>query len=77
MSVDEGVLETLAHLCDGDARVALNNIQMAVDSKRLTCEVGGHGSPTVTVEDIKECLQRSHVQYDRAGENVSHGLEFT
>ncbi|KAK2187700.1 hypothetical protein NP493_156g00004 [Ridgeia piscesae] len=53
---------TLAHLCDGDARVALNSLQNAVESARAR---SGH---MISMEDVKEGLQRSHVQYDRAGE---------
>jgi len=53
---------TLAHLCDGDARVALNSLQNAVESARAR---SGH---MISMEDVKEGLQRSHVQYDRAGQ---------
>ena len=61
LCIEEKAVTTLAHLCDGDARVALNSLESAIESARATnCSIVG-------VEDVKEGLQRSHIQYDRAG----------
>jgi len=60
--IEEKAVKTLAHLCDGDARVALNSLQSVVESARAQ---SGH---MISMEDVKEGLQRSHVQYDRAGQ---------
>ena len=141
MLVEDSALSTLAELCDGDARSALNGLQLAVEARRtqslqersrLLPEDAAKKSenskssssthskdsssttvknspvvrsdsneietqeksalstdpnnsyransvvsmysksvpsqPIVTVEDAKECLQRSHLVYDRAGE---------
>ncbi|KAK3586738.1 hypothetical protein CHS0354_014768 [Potamilus streckersoni] len=71
--IETQALKTLSHLCDGDARIALNGLQMAVQSqitksqsderKELTA-----GSVVVKTEHIKEGLQKSHILYDKTGE---------
>uniref|UniRef100_A0A8C4NDW5 WRN helicase interacting protein 1 n=1 Tax=Eptatretus burgeri TaxID=7764 RepID=A0A8C4NDW5_EPTBU len=76
--VERKVLNTLAYLCDGDARVALNGLQMAVQSQVASCPgVEGPEQPLhphscsivlIREEHVKEGLQRSHLLYDRAGE---------
>ena len=57
----------LANLCDGDARNALNGLEMAVQSK-LSSQKDHSSLPLITVADTKESFQRSHVSYDRNGE---------
>ena len=115
--IEAAALTTLAELCDGDARSALNGFQLAVQAKlALSTNTGNKQSPTqpqplpedlmnsgqpsttehtsdvkddpvtssnnkdvsvsslptsipmVTVDDVKESLQRTHLLYDRAGE---------
>nr|KAG5713110.1 hypothetical protein BaRGS_021904 [Batillaria attramentaria] len=81
--IDHKALELLANLVDGDARAALNGLQMAVQSKgadpasqtgRVTKPGSSKGrsrsrtSRMVTTEDVKEGLQRSHVVYDKTGD---------
>eukprot|EP00112_Aurelia_sp_Birch-Aquarium-sp1_P007909 Seg1863.4 transcript_id=Seg1863.4/GoldUCD/mRNA.D3Y31 product="ATPase WRNIP1" protein_id=Seg1863.4/GoldUCD/D3Y31 len=59
----KNALEALANLCDGDARSALNGLEMALNLQR--------NSPTKTcidAKDIASVYQRSHVLYDRNGE---------
>lgn len=115
MLIEDAALTTLAELCDGDARSALNGLQLAVQAKQAlltrnqspsTSSLEEHSSsvnfkptssaestPTcssselntnsnssknkdtintppiiVTVQDVKESLQRSHLIYDRAGD---------
>ena len=67
--VEKASLQLLANLCDGDARNALNGLEMAVQSK-LNSQMNYSSSspPIVTTDDIKESFQRSHVSYDRNGE---------
>lgn len=81
MYVDSKALELLSNLVDGDARSALNGLQMAVEAKGAhsastneSCSPDGGkthpNSPSrcvVTTEDVKEGLQRSHVLYDKTG----------
>lgn len=67
----------LANLCDGDARAALNSLDLAVQSCAVgTVQVkgqstamvsGGSRGGVITVEKIKESLQRSHILYDKTG----------
>ncbi|XP_062986357.1 ATPase WRNIP1 isoform X2 [Elgaria multicarinata webbii] len=72
--IERKAINTLAYLCDGDARTGLNGLQMAVQA-RLTklphqnnmygCSANGM---VITEDHVKEGLQRSHILYDRAGE---------
>ncbi len=113
--IEEAALTTLAELCDGDARIALNGLQLAVQAKQAlltrnqspstkyseehTSSVNSNPTSSaestpsnelnsnenssknkgtvsdsntppsiVTVQDVKESLQRSHLIYDRAGD---------
>ena len=70
--VEDDAISLLSELCDGDARSALNALQMAVETARNR-QLQHSGSQSdncvcVTVSDAKESLQRSHLLYDRAGE---------
>ena len=59
--IEESAIDLLASLCDGDARIALNGLQIALETAQISPE------QLVTNDAIKECLQRSHYLYDRAG----------
>jgi putative ATPase len=62
---EPGVLELVAHSADGDARQALNTIELAAASVRA----GRPGAPArITIESVKQALARRHLRYDRAGE---------
>ncbi|XP_028410120.1 ATPase WRNIP1-like isoform X2 [Dendronephthya gigantea] len=67
IAVEKDSLRLLANLCDGDARNALNGLEMAVQSK-LNSQQSHSRPPLITVADTKESFQRSHVSYDRNGE---------
>lgn len=71
--IERAAINTLACLCDGDARTGLNGLQMAVQARltKLPHQSNMHdfSSRIVIKEDhVKEGLQRSHILYDRAGE---------
>ncbi|XP_020492012.2 ATPase WRNIP1 [Labrus bergylta] len=71
--IEQKALDTIAFLCDGDARVGLNSLQLAVQAQvnLVRPDSSGHdGSEKIVVkeEHIKEALQRSHILYDKAGE---------
>ncbi|XP_034559396.1 ATPase WRNIP1 isoform X2 [Notolabrus celidotus] len=71
--IEQKALDTIAHLCDGDARTGLNSLQLAVQAQLNSAQfnsTGHEGSQEilVTEEHIKEGLQRSHILYDKAGE---------
>uniref|UniRef100_A0A3B5M913 WRN helicase interacting protein 1 n=1 Tax=Xiphophorus couchianus TaxID=32473 RepID=A0A3B5M913_9TELE len=72
--IEQKALDTIAYLCDGDARTGLNSLQLAVQAQMKSPQsnqLTQHGFPqeiVVTEEHIKEGLQRSHILYDKAGE---------
>ena len=100
--IEEKAITTLANLCDGDARIALNGLQLAIQSqvaavKQKTkehdnepngssslqqhgeCNLLGLSSTDaqgcdekqivcINVSHIKEGLQKTHLLYDRNGE---------
>nr|XP_005886690.1 PREDICTED: ATPase WRNIP1 [Bos mutus] len=74
--IEDKAVDTLAHLSDGDARAGLNGLQLAVlarlSARKTFGKKGGQSYPPsrvlVTESDVKEGLQRSHILYDRAGE---------
>lgn len=71
--IEQKALETIAYLCDGDARTGLNSLQLAVQAQlssiqsKLLAQEGSSQDVLVTEEHIKEGLQRSHILYDKAG----------
>jgi putative ATPase len=58
------VIEALAGMADGDARHALNALELAAKSTKA--EKGK--KPVVTIATVEEALQRSHLLYDKNGE---------
>jgi len=63
--LDEAAVEYLVNMADGDARIALNALEMAV----LT--VGPDAATEerrITGEIIRECLQQRPINYDRNGQ---------
>ncbi|KAG9356082.1 hypothetical protein JZ751_000926 [Albula glossodonta] len=72
--IEQKALDTIAYLCDGDARAGLNGLQLAVQARISANRMGqtkpGSTSHAVLVQEdhVKEGLQRSHILYDKAGE---------
>ncbi|CAG5896650.1 unnamed protein product [Menidia menidia] len=72
--IERKALDTIAYLCDGDARAGLNGLQLAVQAQmnlaqpKLSAQDGCPQEIVVTEDHIKEGLQRSHILYDKAGE---------
>lgn len=62
-SMDEESVQWLAEMCDGDARIGLNSLQMA-----LNAHTNVTGIVHITLDDIKDGIKRSHLLYDRKGE---------
>lgn len=56
LSIDDEVIEYLAYMSDGDARTALNALEMAVMSI-------GQKESSISKEQIEDALQRTHVLY--------------
>ncbi len=63
--VDEDALDFLADVANGDARNALNAIELGI----LTTEPGGDGRIHITLPVAEECIQRRKVRYDKGGDN--------
>jgi len=63
--IAEDALDFLSDICDGDARSALNAIELAV----LTTPKGEDGKIHITMEVAEECIQKRNVRYDKTGDN--------
>lgn len=63
--IDEDALDFLAELSGGDARHALNAIELAI----MTTERGSDGKIRITVEVAQECIQKRVMRYDKDGDN--------
>lgn len=62
--VSEEALDFLADLAGGDARAALNAIELGV----LTTERSADGKIHVDLETAQECIQKRVVRYDKTGD---------
>ena len=60
---EEGVLEFLSEMAAGDARMALNALEMAVKSG-----IKNNSGIKMTMAGVKEALQRTHLIFDKKGE---------
>lgn len=63
--IEESALELLAEISGGDARHALNAIELAV----MTTDRNDQGEIVVTEAVIEDCVQKRTVRYDRTGDN--------
>lgn len=63
--IDEEALEFLADVAGGDARSALNAIELGI----LTTERSADGIIHITLDVASECIQKRVVQYDKTGDN--------
>ncbi|KAK8740712.1 hypothetical protein OTU49_002667 [Cherax quadricarinatus] len=59
VQISKEAIHWLSEMSGGDARCALNTLQILMES---------HSSGVITVNNAKEALQRSHVLYDRKGD---------
>lgn len=62
--ITEEALEFLADISGGDARAALNAIELGV----LTTEKGADGKIHIDLETASECIQKRVVRYDKTGD---------
>ncbi len=65
VAVDEEALELMAAAGDGDARRALNTLEIAAAAAEGRA---AGGKAHVGIEQVREALSRRHLRYDRAGE---------
>ena len=63
--IEDDALEFLADVSNGDARAALNAIELGI----LTTERGEDGKIHINLEVAQECIQKRVVRYDKDGDN--------
>ncbi len=61
--IEEDLLEMIAVFANGDARTALNTLEMAVTNGQV-----GPGRITITREILEQCISRKSLLYDKNGE---------
>ena len=64
IDLNEDILRAIAVYASGDARVALNTLELAVS----IAEVDSIGARVITDEVLREAMQRASIRYDKAGE---------
>ena len=64
VDIEEDVLRMIAVFANGDARMALSTLEMAV----LNGEMEADGQITVTKETVEQCTSRKSLLYDKDGE---------
>jgi len=64
LDVDDDAVKYLAEVSNGDARVALNALELAA----VTSELESDGRIHITVETIEECVQKKAITFDKSGE---------
>ena len=63
--IDETAADFLADMADGDARSALNAVELGI----LTTERSEDGKIHLTLDVAAECIQKRVVRYDKTGDN--------
>ena len=63
--IDNDAADFLADICGGDARMALNAIELGI----LTTERGEDGKIHITLPVAEQCIQKRAVRYDKDGDN--------
>ena len=63
--IDEDAMDFLADVAGGDARHALNAIELGI----MTTPRAADGKIHVTLEVAGECIQKRVVKYDKTGDN--------
>ena len=63
--MDEDAMEFLADMAGGDARAALNAVELGI----LTTKRSEDGKIHITLEVAQECIQKRVIRYDKGGDN--------
>lgn len=64
-SIEEEALEFLADMAEGDARSALNAVELGI----LTTQPNKEGKIVIDLDVAQECIQRRVTRYDKDGDN--------
>ncbi|MDO4941399.1 MAG: replication-associated recombination protein A [Lachnospiraceae bacterium] len=63
--IDDCALEFLSDMAEGDARTALNAVELGI----LTTDPSSDGKIHLTLEVAEQCIQRRAFRYDKSGDN--------
>lgn len=64
IKINENAVEAIAELSNGDARVALNALELMV----MTTNLDKDGTIRINTDIVKECMQKKMVSYDKNSE---------
>lgn len=64
-AIDEQAVEFLAEIANGDARTALNAVELGV----LTTDPSEDGVIHITLDVAEQCIQKRALRYDKTGDN--------
>ena len=65
ISIDKEAIEFLGDICNGDSRVALNALELAVN----TSSIDKDGKIRISVDDVRECVQQKTISFDKNGDS--------
>jgi len=65
ITIEADAIRHLANVSNGDARIALNALELAV----LTSEIGQDGKIHIDIKTIEECVQKRAITFDKSGES--------
>lgn len=63
--IDDDAADFLADIANGDARAALNAVELGI----LTTDRSEDGKIRLTLEVVQECIQKRAIKYDKTGDN--------
>ncbi len=63
--IDDDAAEFLADLSNGDARMALNAVELGI----LTTKRGEDGKIRIDIATAEQCIQKRVIKYDKSGDN--------
>ena len=65
LQVDEDAIEFLSDVSNGDARIALNALELAV----ITSGMGRDGRIRIDLETVRECVPKRPIVFDKSGDS--------
>lgn len=65
VTVEPEAVDFIAEICGGDCRMALNALELAVN----TAEADSEGKVIINLKNAQECVQKRTVRYDKNGSN--------
>lgn len=69
LHVSREVLSYLVNIADGDARVALNSLEIAASlATEVAAPAPDRGTRSLSLEDLENALQKKALMYDKSGE---------